>query len=95
MSARMDRADHGEETKKLHTACHLLNEALRQVLNNNNIQQKGSNITAERLRFDFNFDRKLTDEEKKKIEDLVNQKIEYALLVNHQEIQNIFHSYSF
>lgn len=79
-------ADHSEETKRLHTACHLLNEALRKVLNDENIHQKGSNITAERLRFDFNFDRKLTDEEKKKIEDLVNEKIKEGLLVTHKEM---------
>ena len=68
-------ADNSESTKRLHTACHLLNEALRVVLNDKNIYQKGSNITPERLRFDFNFDRKLTKEELKEIEDLVNQKI--------------------
>ena len=69
-------ADNSEQTTKLHTACHLLNQALREVLNNDNIFQKGSNITSERLRFDFNSDRKLTDEEKKAIEDLVNKKIQ-------------------
>jgi len=68
-------ADSSEPTKKLHTATHLLNEAIRKVLKNNKIVQKGSNITPERLRFDFNFDRKLTDEEIKNIEDLVNKKI--------------------
>ena len=68
-------ADDSEATKKLHTATHLLNEALRQVLKDKNIMQKGSNITAERLRFDFNFPRKLTDKELKQIEELVNKKI--------------------
>lgn len=68
-------ADNSESTTKLHTACHLLNEALRIVLKDKNINQKGSNITPERLRFDFNFDRKLTPEELKEIEDLVNEKI--------------------
>jgi len=68
-------ADNSEQTQKLHTACHMLNEALRVILKDKNIFQKGSNITPERLRFDFNFDRKLTDGEKKKIEDLVNKKI--------------------
>lgn len=67
-------ADSSEETTKLHTATHLLNAALRQVLGAD-VQQKGSNITAERLRFDFNFDRKLTPEELERIEDLVNDAI--------------------
>jgi alanyl-tRNA synthetase len=64
-------ADESEETTKLHTATHLLHEALREVLGKE-VEQKGSNITPERLRFDFSFDRKMTDEEKKKVEDLVN-----------------------
>ena len=67
-------ADHSEETTKLHTATHLLNAALRKLIDPN-IRQKGSNITAERLRFDFNFDRKLTPEELKAIEDFVNDAI--------------------
>ncbi len=75
-------ADNSEMTKKLHTTTHLLNEALRIVLNDTNIHQKGSNITPERLRFDFNFDRKLTNEELKKIEDLVNSKIQASLQVS-------------
>ena len=78
-------ADDSETTKKLHTATHLLNEALRKVLSKD-IVQKGSNITPERLRFDFNFPRKLTDEEIKKIEDLVNQKIKEALPVHRVEM---------
>jgi alanyl-tRNA synthetase len=68
-------ADNSDAIKKLHTATHLLNTALRKVLKNLNIYQKGSNITPERLRFDFNFDRKLTEKEIKEVEDLVNQKI--------------------
>jgi alanyl-tRNA synthetase len=68
-------ADNSEATKRLHTATHLLNEALRIVLKDPSIYQKGSNITPERLRFDFNFGRKLNIEEIKKVEDLVNQKI--------------------
>jgi len=68
-------ADNSDATKKLHTATHLLNQALRVVLKRPDLFQRGSNITPERLRFDFNFDRKLTDEEIKKVEDLVNQKI--------------------
>lgn len=79
-------ADNSEETTKLHTACHLLNQALREVLKDEKIFQKGSNITPERLRFDFNFDRKLTDEEKKAIEDLVNKKIQEAIPVELEEM---------
>jgi len=79
-------ADNSEQTKKLHTACHMLNEALRVVLKDKNIFQKGSNITSERLRFDFNFDRKLTDEEKKAIEDLVNEKIKENIPVTMEEM---------
>ena len=65
-------ADNGEQTAKLHTATHLLNACLKKVLNDDNIQQKGSNITAERLRFDFNFPRPMTKEEIKAVEDMVN-----------------------
>ena len=79
-------ADNSEQTTKLHTACHLLNQALREVLNDKEIFQKGSNITPERLRFDFNFDRKLTDEEKKAIEDLVNKKIQENIPVELEEL---------
>jgi alanyl-tRNA synthetase len=78
-------SDHSEQTTKLHTATHLLNQALRETLKQN-VQQKGSNITAERLRFDFNFDRKLTDDELKKIEDIVNQKIKDKLPVKREEM---------
>ena len=73
-------ADAGEETKKLHTATHLLRQALEIVLGEK-IMQKGSNINAERLRFDFGFGRKITDEEKQKVETLVNQKISENLPV--------------
>jgi alanyl-tRNA synthetase len=79
-------ADNSEQTTRLHTACHLLNQALREVLKDKNIFQRGSNITSERLRFDFNFDRKLTGEEKKAIEDLVNKKIKEAISVKLEEI---------
>ena len=72
-------ADNSEMTKKLHTATHLLNQALREVLKKPNLHQKGSNITPERLRFDFNFDRKLTDKEIKAVEDLVNKKIKQKI----------------
>ncbi len=67
-------ADHSEATTKLHTATHLLNEALRQVVDKS-IHQMGSNITQERLRFDFNWNTKLTDEQVKKVEDWVNSVI--------------------
>jgi len=78
-------ADDSEAVRKLHTATHLLNEALREVLGKD-VRQKGSNITAERLRFDFNFSRKLTAEEIKKVEDLVNQKVKHGLEVVREEV---------
>ncbi|MDD3243941.1 MAG: alanine--tRNA ligase [Eubacteriales bacterium] len=68
-------ADHTEATARLHTATHLLNAALRTLLDEN-ITQRGSNITAERLRFDFNFPRKLEPAEIKAVEDWVNRAIE-------------------
>ena len=76
-----------EITAKLHTATHLLNEALKKVLKDSTITQKGSNITPERLRFDFNFDRKLTDEEKKAVEDEVNRVIDSGLEVKKEEME--------
>ena len=78
-------ADDSDATRKLHTATHLLNEALRQVLNQD-ITQKGSNITPERLRFDFNFPRKLTQEELTKIEALINTKIQASLIMHREEV---------
>ena len=78
-------ADDSEQTKKLHTATHLLNEALRKVLGKD-IRQKGSNINPERLRFDFNFERKLTEEEIKKVEDLVNEIIQKKLKIIKDEV---------
>ncbi len=78
-------ADSSKETTKLHTATHLLNEALRKILGKE-VKQRGSNITPERLRFDFSFDRKLTDEEIKKIENLVNEKIQENLEVAREEM---------
>jgi alanyl-tRNA synthetase len=77
-------ADTSEATVRLHTATHLLNEALRRVLGKE-IIQKGSNITQKRLRFDFNFDRKLTDQEIKDVEEIVNGKINEALPVKRIE----------
>jgi len=78
-------ADNSEETTKLHTATHLLNEALRKVISLD-IKQRGSNITPERLRFDFNFNRKLTPEEKKEVEDCVNEVISKELDVERMEM---------
>lgn len=72
--------DNSQDTVLLHTATHLLLASLKKVLGDDAIQQKGSNITAERLRFDFNFDRPLTNEELQAVEtavnDIINQKIE-------------------
>ncbi len=73
-------ADHSEEVTKLHTATHLLNAALKQVLGSH-VFQKGSNVTAKRLRFDFPNPEKLTPEQIKKVEDLVNQRIKENLPV--------------
>ena len=78
-------ADVREETIKLHTAAHLLLESLRRVLGNH-VYQKGSNINAERLRFDFSHPDKLTDEEKQKVEDLVNEQIQKNLPVSFKEM---------
>jgi len=75
-----------QKVVRLHTATHLLHKALREVLGEE-VKQAGSDITAERTRFDFTFDRKLTDEEIKKVEDLVNQKIKQALPVNFIEMK--------
>lgn len=75
-------ADHSDETTKLHTATHLLNAALRQVLGDH-VSQKGSNITADRLRFDFNHEEKMTDEQKQEVERLVNEQIEADLPVSY------------
>ncbi len=74
-----------EETIKLHTAAHLLLAALRKVLGDNVIQ-KGSNITPERLRFDFSHPEKMTDEEKESVEKLINQAIEKDLNISCEEM---------
>lgn len=74
-------ADQNEQTVKGHTATHLLHQALRDVLGNS-VHQTGSNITVERIRFDFNYDKKLADEEIKKVEDIVNEKITQNLAVS-------------
>ena len=68
-------ADTGEVTARLHTATHLLNAALKIILNDKTIMQRGSNITPERLRFDFSFPRPMTPEEIQQVEDLVNEEI--------------------
>ena len=73
-------ADNSEEVTKLHTTTHLLHKALRLVLGDN-VSQKGSNITAERLRFDFSYPNKLTDEEVLKVEEIINEQIEKDLSV--------------
>ncbi len=67
-------ADNSEEVTRLHTATHLLNAALKQVLGTS-IHQKGSNITNERLRFDFSYEKKMTSEQLKKVEEIVNKAI--------------------
>jgi len=78
-------ADAGEETTRLHTAAHLLLQALRQVLGEG-IYQKGSNITAERLRFDFSHPEKMTPEQVEKVEKIVNEKIAEDLSVTMEEM---------
>lgn len=78
-------ADHSVETARLHTATHLLHAALRKVLGDT-VAQKGSNITAERLRFDFTFPRKVTKEELAEIEKLVNEAIQADALIVCEEM---------
>lgn len=75
-------AGHSENEIKYHTTTHLLHQALRDVLGSE-VFQKGSNINPERLRFDFSFDRKMTDEEIKKVEEIINQRIKQDLKVDH------------
>lgn len=73
-------ADHAEETVRMHTATHLLHAALRNVLGPH-VQQKGSNITSERLRFDFSHPEKLTDDQKQRVEQMVNTWIQEDISV--------------
>lgn len=77
-------ADTSEQVVRLHTATHLIHAALRKILGEH-ISQKGSNITSERLRFDFSHPQKLTDEEVKKVEDLINEQIKKDLPVSFEE----------
>lgn len=81
--------DHGEQTVKYHTACHLLLVALQEIVSPDTVQ-KGSNITADRVRFDFNCDHKLTDDEKAKIEARVNEWIEADLPVVFDEYDKAY-----
>ena len=74
-------ADHSEQTIRGHTATHLMHQALRDIFGEG-LHQTGSNITSERVRFDFNFDRSLTPEEISKLEDIVNGKIKENLPVH-------------
>lgn len=78
-------ASTGEMETKYHTATHLLNAALKKVLGEH-VHQKGSNITVERMRFDFSHNSKMTDEEKQKTEDLVNEYIKMAIPVEKMEM---------
>lgn len=78
-------ADHSEETTRLHTATHLLHKALRTVLGDH-VAQKGSNITAERLRFDFSHTEKMTPEQIKSVEEIVNETIIRDLPVRFEEM---------
>jgi len=73
-------ADHAEQTIKYHTAHHLLLKALQIVLGKD-VHQRGSNITSERLRIDFSYGQKMTDEQKREVEKIVNEKIAEKLPV--------------
>lgn len=77
-------ADHSEMSTKYHTATHLLLQALKDVLSGS-VAQKGSNITAERMRFDFSWGEKMTDEQKQEVERIVNAKIKEGLEVTSKE----------
>jgi alanyl-tRNA synthetase len=83
---KIESAEEREKVTKLHTATHLLHQALRVVLGEE-VRQMGSDINPERLRFDFSFSRKLSEEEIKKVEDLVNQKIQEDLPVKKREMK--------
>jgi alanyl-tRNA synthetase len=78
-------ADNSEQVKKYHTATHLLHQALRDVLGDS-VAQKGSNLTADRLRFDFSHHQKMTPEEKQKVEEIINQQIQKGLAISFTEM---------
>ena len=79
--------DAGEGEAKLHTTAHLMHQALREILGDH-VKQMGSNIDTERLRFDFSHDKKMTEEELQKVENLVNERIEKGFVVN-KEIKSL------
>ena len=78
-------ADHSEQSTKYHTATHMLHKALKIILGSE-VQQMGSNITPERLRFDFKYDKKLSEEQIKKVESIVNEQINRGLNVSYEEM---------
>ncbi|MDD3862144.1 MAG: alanine--tRNA ligase-related protein, partial [Candidatus Gracilibacteria bacterium] len=78
-------ADHSEQVSKLHTATHLLHKALRQILGDH-VEQRGSNITAERLRFDFSHSDKMTPEQIAEVEKIVNEQIQKSLPITCEEM---------
>lgn len=78
-------ADHSDMSVKYHTATHLLHKALKQILGDH-VQQKGSNITPERLRFDFSHPEKMTPDQIKETEDLVNQQIQKDMIITREEM---------
>jgi len=82
---RLGNEEAREKATRLHTATHLLHSVLRKILGEK-VKQMGSDISPERLRFDFSFDRKMTSQEIKKVEDLVNQKIKEDLEVKKTEM---------
>ena len=86
-------ADHNEQTARLHTATHLLNGALKKVLGDE-VSQRGSNITSERLRFDFSFHRKVTQEELDQVSSIVNEAIDKKIDVISEEmpLENAYES---
>ena len=79
-------ADSSEESTKLHTATHLLHEALRRILGPH-VEQKGSNITPERLRIDFSHPEKMTPEQLKSVETLVNEQIKKSMPIELKEMK--------